>query len=109
VSSRLRQRRPRRLDAGYLAWLRGLPCACCGQRPPCDAAHLRAASAAYDKPITGTANKPDDCWALPLKHHHHMAQHAYGDELGWWAEHGVSDPFLLCQRYYERYRKEHRP
>jgi hypothetical protein len=103
----LRQRRPRKLDAGYLAWLRGQPCACCGMWGPCDAAHLRAASAEYDKPITGVGMKPDDRWALPLKHLHHMAQHNFGDEIGWWQMKGVRDPFALAIRYYERYTKEH--
>ena len=103
----LRQRRPRKLDAGYLAWLRGQPCACCRLSPPCDAAHLRAASAKYDKPITGVGMKPDDRWALPLKHAHHMAQHAYGDEIGWWRDRGVHDPFALCLEYYGRYIREH--
>jgi len=47
--------------------------------------------------------KPGDNWALPLKHNHHMAQHAHGDELDWWAAHGVRDPFELCIDYYKRY------
>jgi hypothetical protein len=47
--------------------------------------------------------KPDDHWALPLKHQHHMAQHYSGDELGWWAAHGIADPFALAQEYYQRY------
>lgn len=98
------QRRPRMVDTGYLAWLRDQPCACgCNQPPPCDAAHVRAASFVYDKPITGAGQKPDDRWALPLKHSHHMRQHAHGDELGYWAAHGVADVFALCIAYYRRY------
>ena len=104
-----RQRLPRVLDNGYLRWLRGQRCACgCLQGPPCDPAHLRAASAKYDKPLTGTSMKPDDRWALPLKHFHHMTQHDYGDELGWWLAHGVKDPFALCIAHYERYLRETR-
>jgi hypothetical protein len=74
------------------------------QGPPCDAAHLRAASLVYDKPLTGMGRKPDDCWALPLKHGHHMQQHQFGNEILWWQAHGVQDPWLLCLRYYMRFK-----
>lgn len=56
----------------------------------------------------GVGSKPDDKWALPLTHSHHMAMHDYGDELGWWAKHGVADPFALCLQYNEKFRKEMR-
>jgi len=49
--------------------------------------------------------KPDDHWALPLNHWCHMAQHHNGNELDWWASHGVADPFALAQDYYRRYLK----
>ncbi|HET9538082.1 MAG TPA: hypothetical protein VFP43_22505 [Mesorhizobium sp.] len=52
--------------------------------------------------------RPDDRWALPLKHHHHMAQHAYGNELEWWEKRGVADPFGLCIDYYQRYQRSKR-
>jgi len=100
----LRQRSPRLSDPGYLAWLRKQRCACCQQLPPCDAAHLRASSFAYNK-SGGMGYRPDDRWALPLKHLHHMAQHYHGDELGWWESHGVADPFALCIEYYRRYKR----
>lgn len=100
----LRQRRPRVSDLGYLKWLRAQRCACCSQNPPCDAAHLRASSFKHGK-SPGIGQKPDDRWALPLKHNHHMAQHAHGDELGWWKAHGIDDPFELCIEYYERYQR----
>jgi len=108
VTTPLQQRRPRKRDPEYLAWLRKQRCACgCLQGPPCDAAHLRVSSLAYDKPMTGIGRKPDDMWCLPLKHTHHMDQHHYaGGELAWWSRHGVSDPFALCLKYYERFRKE---
>lgn len=97
-------RRPRLVDPGFLAWLREQPCACgCRQGPPCDAAHLRAGSIVYDKPYPGLGRKPDDAWATPLKREHHRAQHDFGDELGWWAAHGVKDPFALCIKYYSAY------
>jgi hypothetical protein len=75
------------------------------QGPPCDAAHLRASSAKYDKPNAGVGNKPDDKWALPLTHMHHMQLHAFGDEEGWWRAHGVSDPFALCKDYYREFQR----
>jgi hypothetical protein len=103
-------RTPRQSDPGYLAWLRKQRCACgCFIGPPCDAAHLRAASFVYDKPPAGLQYKPDDKWALPLKHAHHMEQHAYGNELEWWSRHGVDDPFALCLHYYKNYQRSRRP
>jgi hypothetical protein len=102
----LRQKQPRLSDPGYLKWLRAQRCACgCLQGPPCDAAHLRVSSLEYGKPLTGIGRKPDDCWALPLKHWHHMDQHQHGDELGWWAARGLN-PFVLCLAHYNRYLKE---
>jgi hypothetical protein len=101
------QRRPRRRDPKYLAWLREQRCVCgCLQGPPCDAAHLRASSAKYNKPNAGVGQKPDDIWALPLLHSHHMRQHSHGDEVGWWAAHGIHDPWALCLRYYRAYQRD---
>jgi hypothetical protein len=34
-----------------------------------------------------------------------MAQHHHGDELAWWAAHGIADPFALAQDYYQRYQR----
>jgi hypothetical protein len=100
----LRQRQPPLRDPGYLKWLRSQRCVCgCLQAPPCDAAHLRARSFKHGKDKGW--GKPDDRWALPLKHNHHMAQHAHGNELEWWAAHGVPDPFELCIEYYTRYQR----
>lgn len=101
----LRQRQPRQSDLSYLKWLRTQSCVCgCYQGPPCDAAHLRARSHKYGKD-EGGGRRPDDRWALPLKHAHHMAQHAHGNELEWWTAHGVSDPFALCIEYQQRYNR----
>ena len=47
--------------------------------------------------------KPADRWALPLKRSCHRAQHAHGDELGWWTSRGIKDPFQLCLVLYECY------
>lgn len=100
-----RQRQPRQTDEAYLKWLRTQRCACgCFQGPPCDAAHLRSRSYQHDK--ESGWGRPDDKWALPLKHQHHMQQHDHGDELGWWALRGVRDPFALCIEYYQRFKEQ---
>ena len=105
----LRQRQPRQREPQYLAWLRLQGCSCgCKSPPPSDAAHLRAGSIVHDKPITGMGTKPDDRWALPLRHDHHMAQHRYGDELGWWSAHGI-EPFSLTMWYYTSYLASRKP
>ncbi len=55
------------------------------------------------------AAKPDDKWALPLRHSCHMDQHNSGmNELTWWQRHGVRDPFALCVSYYARYERHKR-
>lgn len=96
----MNQRQPRLLDPGYLAWLRKQPCACrCGRSAPSDAAHLRTG-------VTGMGRKPNDCCAVPLSHGCHMRQHAFGDEAAWFAQHGITDPLKLAERYYARYRAE---
>jgi hypothetical protein len=103
----LGQKKPRLKDPGYLKWLRRQRCACgCLQGPPCDAAHLRASSFKYQKQQSGMGYKPDDRWALPLKHAHHMQQHDHGNELAWWHQRGVEDPFELAIEYFSRYQKE---
>jgi len=96
----LRQRQPRIKEPKYLAWLRKQNCACgCGKPPPSDAAHLRATSLPYGKEFTGSG-KPHDRWAMPLNRSCHMRQHAHGDEVGFWAAHGIPDPFGRAMRYY---------
>jgi hypothetical protein len=102
----LRQKQPRIECPGYLAWLRKQPCCCgCQSLPPSDAAHLRAGSLLHNKRPTGLQEKPSDCWALPLKHSHHMAQHDFGSETEWWHAHGIN-PFTMAMRYFEEYAKQ---
>jgi hypothetical protein len=104
--SELRQRSPRVLEPAYLAWLRKQGCACgCRKPPPSDVAHLRASNLAYGKEFTG-ACKPHDFWAMPLNRSCHMRQHESGDELSWWAAHGIPDPFGRSMRYYAAYQAE---
>jgi hypothetical protein len=42
---------------------------------------------------------------MPLNHWCHMDQHRH-NELQWWADRGVKDPFALCITHYQRYLKE---
>lgn len=86
----LRQRQPRVEDPAYLDFVRQQPCLICAW-PWVEAAHIRAASPRHGKRDTGKAEKPSDCWAVPLCSHHHREQHAHGDELAWWASYGI-DP-----------------
>lgn len=102
----MRQRQPRQRDRKYLAWIRTQRCACgCLKGPPCEAAHLRASSAKYDKPNGGIGQKPDDKWALPLTKACHQAQHEFGNELEFWKGCGHPDPFALCIRYYNEFQR----
>lgn len=99
---------PRLEDKGYLAWLRQQRCCCgCLQGPPCDAAHIRSASLKHGKTYTAKGRKPDDRWALPLKHAHHMAQHDFGNELVWWEQHRIN-PFELAIEMYKRFKRSTR-
>lgn len=104
VLTELRQKQPRLADPGYLAWVRNLGCCCgCGSPPKSDAHHVRPGSLAHGKPFTGRM-RPDDKWALPLRHDHHMALHDY-DETAWWEAHGIN-PFNLAVQFHARYLAE---
>lgn len=92
------QRQPRIEDAAWLAIVRKMPCLIC-QRPGSDPAHLRSAAPQYGKRQTGMAEKPDDCWVLPLCRTHHDEQHRT-NELRWWASKGIPDPFAVAMALY---------
>src|SRR4029077_5920194 len=105
----LRQRQPRMTNPQYLVWLRKQRCCCgCFQGPPCDAAHIRAGSAKYEKRHVGIGEKPDDMWAVPLKHSCHMLQHDYGSEVEWWTNVKQKDPFAEAVKHYRRFKREQR-
>lgn len=64
-------------DKAFLAFIRTLPCAVCGQwadweKRRCEAAHVRRAH------NSGTATKPLFS-AVPLCANHHRAQHQHGE------------------------------
>lgn len=90
----LRQREPRQKDNKRLEWLRTQPCVVCGGINT-EAAHIRAGSINHEKRSTGMAEKPHDKWTVSLCNACHREQHAYGDELKWWASKGL-DPFMLA-------------
>lgn len=76
-------------DEAHLAFVRKLPCIA-GGNGPIDAAHIRQASAEYNKPVAGTSLKPDDCWTIPLTHGLHLGRlHQIGEER-FFAELGVN-------------------
>ena len=102
----LKHRAPRaRLeDLEHLRLIRLLPCLTSGETPAGEAAHVRYASAAYGKPITGGSTRPDDKWTVPLCPRLHTmssdAQHRSGEEW-WWEERNIN-PLLVAVRLYER-------
>ncbi len=82
----------------HLDLVRQLPCILSGR--PAEAAHLRFADAAHNKPETGVGRKPDDMWCLPLAPELHRlnkgCQHDCGDERAWWAAFGI-DPLAVAR------------
>lgn len=87
-------RHPRRLFAAHLEYIRCLSSLIRGDGSV-EAAHIRYADALYAKRITGMAEKPSDCWVIPLAHAVHMSQHAAGDERKWWADEGIN-PLIVA-------------
>lgn len=92
------QRQPRERDKEYLAWIRRLPCVCCGAERKVEAAHVRAGYSAKGWAPTGMMQKPDDARAVPLCKDCHRegpnAQHRT-NERAWWEALGI-DPPDLC-------------
>jgi hypothetical protein len=68
---------------------------------PCEAAHVRYASAAYGK-ASGLQKKPEDRWSLPLCASDHRlardAQHQRSEQA-FWAELGIN-PLAVCVALY---------
>lgn len=95
----MRQREPRKLDPGYLAFLRKQPCCVCHRVGaffnPIDPAHIRIGLFAMQM-------KPDDAKCTPLCREDHDAQHAFGDEQAWWHLTGL-DPFEVAAKLYAEY------
>lgn len=63
--------------------------------PESQAAHVRYLG------TCGIGMKPSDEFCVPLSPETHMAQHAFGDERGWWESKGLDPARIaaeLCQR-----------
>lgn len=104
--SRAGQRTPRVRDNAYLAWVRRLPCVCCGSAARIEAAHIRASYPSAGWAPTGMAQKPDDVRVVPLCSTCHRegpdAQHR-SNERAWWSARGIDPPDLCAalRRAYE--------
>lgn len=83
------QRQPRERDKEYLAYIRCLPCALCGDDVSVQAHHPRLG--------VGMGEKSSDRWALPLCGMHHREVHSMGDRV-FWASYGI-DPIALSMHY----------
>jgi len=86
-------------DESHLVYIRKLPSIISG-RYGCDPCHLRTGSPTYRKKRTGERQKPDDCWTLPMTREEHRAQHNM-NELEFYRQHGIDDPFAICLQLYE--------
>jgi hypothetical protein len=109
----LKADRGRVRDLGFLAFLRRQPCTLAGYpghvcSGRIEAAHIRFASAADGKPLTGMQTKPDDRYCVPLCSGAHTsgadAQHRSG-ERAWWAAHGL-DALATAAALYARYQSK---
>lgn len=87
-------------EPDYLTLVRSLPCLSCGMEP-CEAAHVRFASAAFGK-ASGLQKKPEDKWALSLcASCHRLARDAQHNrnEQEFWNSLGVN-PLVTCEKLY---------
>lgn len=95
---RTREKQPRVKAPGHLDMIRQCPCLACGTWSGIEAAHLRAGDRRFAKRETGGAERPSDCWTLPLCAEDHRtgrdSQHA-GNELAFWHRLGI-DPFVTA-------------
>ena len=87
-------RRPRIKNEGHLAFIRQLPCVCCGNNLETEAAHIRMSAPWYGKRSTGGQEKPSDYWTIPLCGRHHREQHAM-NERDFWKSQGI-DPIIVA-------------
>jgi hypothetical protein len=85
----------------HLDNLRRLPCLLSGG--PAEAAHIRYADSAHEKPETGAGRKPEDRYCVPLSPLLHRlsteSQHSM-NERDWWAQFGV-DPLKVAALLWE--------
>lgn len=104
MKNQLRQRQPRLLDPGFLAFLREKKCCTCGRAPllakptGIHAAHIRIG-------LFAKGMKPHDKHAVPMCSWCHLdgpkAQHSM-NESEFWAMWGL-DPFDIAAKLYAEY------
>jgi hypothetical protein len=87
-------KRPRIKNERHLNHIRSLPCCVCGDNTSTEAAHIRMSNLECGKFYTGKAEKPSDCWTVPLCGMHHREQHNVGEHT-FWAMHKI-DPFQVA-------------
>lgn len=90
-------RMPRHKIESHLAFVRTLPCICCGNDIETQAAHIRMSDARVVKVNAGVGAKADDYWTLPMCGRHHDEQHKAGNESKFWRRYGI-DPILYALR-----------
>lgn len=83
-----------RKEAGYLAFIRTLPCVVTGQHGV-EAAHLSYASPKNGHYGRGKSQKAPDRWALPLCPDQHRKQHAMSEQA-FWDERSMRSPHILA-------------
>jgi hypothetical protein len=82
ASGRTRQRNPREQREAHLKWVRTLPSLVpsgIGWPVNIEAAHIRMSAPLVGKPSTGMAEKPSDCWVVPLCAERHREQHSMNE------------------------------
>jgi hypothetical protein len=79
----LRFKNPRERNEKHLAFIRQLPCICCGNNIETEAAHIRFADRTVCKRPTGMAEKPDDAFVLPMCGRCHREQHTMNEREFW--------------------------
>lgn len=94
-------------DAGFLAFLRRLPCVACRAEglpsgAPIEAAHIRYSDAKLGRVNPGMQAKPSDCWATPLCRHHHQHDQHTRAERAFWERLGV-EPGALSMALHAAY------
>jgi hypothetical protein len=90
----------REKEAGYLDWIRSLPCLVT-RKEGVEAAHVSYAVPAYGKLGRGKGAKESDRWAVPLSPDEHRKQHA-GNEQEYWRSVGI-DPCITAALLYAAY------
>ncbi|TDE17675.1 DUF968 domain-containing protein [Dyadobacter psychrotolerans] len=90
--------KPKRItDAGFLHFLRSLPCLCSGRMGQVTAHHL------LDTGLRGMGLKSPDRYAIPLDWKIHDALHRAGDETMFLAGYGITDAMDIADQFYECY------